>query len=199
MNKTTTPGRDRTITGRKYSRKPRRRVMWVDDFARRLITLSGIGSIAAVSLVGLFLAWVAWPLLMPSQFEKSRLLPSPERGQEREFLASAIDNYGILTWGFNPRGEIVVRSMADGKVLDRLPVGEGEIPTAWSFSVGKGKAVFGYADGRTQTADLQWQVDFLTADEEKLENADLVAGDVRVWQKGLLVRTPEGQLRHQFL
>jgi len=55
-----------TFTGRRTSRKPRTAVLLADRIARRLITTSGIGGIADVSLVGLFLVWVAAPLLRPS-------------------------------------------------------------------------------------------------------------------------------------
>jgi ABC-type uncharacterized transport system permease subunit len=55
-----------TITGRRYSRKPRKSVMFTDTLARRLITLSGIGAMVAVSLVGLFLVYVVLPLFTPT-------------------------------------------------------------------------------------------------------------------------------------
>ena len=203
MNTTPDPqdeARGRTITGRRYSRKPRRTVLWVDDLARRLITLSGIGSIVAVSLVGLFLVWVVLPLLLPSKFEKSRELPAATAGAGRDFVASAIDNYGIMTWGMTTAGEIIVRAIADGAELDRLPVGvDGAAPTAWSFGVGTGMVAFGFADGRTRIAELDWQTRFLEDDEVPASWRNLAVGESRVWEKGLLVRTPEGQLRHQVL
>ena len=65
----------RSFTGKTWSRKPRKSVLLQDLIARRLITLSGIGGIVAVSLVGLFLVWVVLPLLMPTKLSDQRDLP----------------------------------------------------------------------------------------------------------------------------
>jgi phosphate transport system permease protein len=199
MSRTTDQEPGRTITGRSYSRKPRRTVMWADDLARRLITLSGIGSIVAVSLVGLFLVWVVLPLLLPSKVTADRVLPAVGPAADRDLVASAMDNYGIMAWGLTRGGTLIVRSLADGSVIERLPIAAGEAPTSRSLGVGTGMAALGFADGRTQIVELAWQTDFLEEAQVPDGMRALAIGETATWQNGLLVRTPEGQLRHQVL
>ncbi|MDX2474896.1 MAG: ABC transporter permease subunit [Candidatus Krumholzibacteria bacterium] len=204
MNKTTTPRKSGSFTGRRYSRKPRRSVLWVDAFATRMIALSGIGSIVAVSLVGLFLVWVVLPLFLPTHLVKSLGLPmTKSSGQDGEVLdipvASAIDNYGLMVWEMRTDGELLVRALGSGEVLDRIAVGGTSVPSAWAFGVDTGPVAFGYEDGRAQTGEMAWETRFLGGDEVPPAALTLAAGETLVWENGLLVRTPEGQLRHQRL
>ena len=52
-----------TITGRRRERRTRWTVKLIDRLAKRLIVIGGIGTIAAVLSVCVFLIWVAWPLI----------------------------------------------------------------------------------------------------------------------------------------
>ncbi len=204
MSKTTTPGKSGSFTGRRYSRKPRRSVLWVDALATRLIALSGIGSIVAVSLVGLFLAWVVLPLFLPTEISKK--LGMPVSGVQSESgtpmtvpVASAIDNYGLMVWEMRTNGEIAVQALDGGAILERIQVGGGIVPTAWAFGVDTGPVAFGYADGRVQTGEMKWETRFLADAEVPAAALALEVGETHIWESGLLVRTPEGQLRHQRL
>lgn len=191
--------RGRSFTGRRFSRKPRRSVVWVDDLARRLITISGIGSIVAVTLVGLFLVWVALPLLLPARIEKERDVPGGTEVVGPDIVATAIDNYGIMSWSLTAAGEFIVRSLGTGEVLARVPLVEQGQPTAWTVGPGTSVAAFGYANGSTRIAELSWQTRFLEDDDVPPSYRDLAQSESRSWEQGLLVRTPEGQLRHQKL
>ncbi len=55
------------FTGRTRARRPKRSVLVTDRVARWVISLGGIGSIAAVSMVGLFLLYVVIPLFRAPQ------------------------------------------------------------------------------------------------------------------------------------
>ena len=94
MSRETGSDRKSTFTGHSFSRRPRRSVLWADTLAKRLITLSGIGGIVAVSLVGLFLVWVVLPLLMPTKLDDPRPLPGGEEGAVTTAVpvAQALDN-----------------------------------------------------------------------------------------------------------
>ncbi|MCB1183053.1 ABC transporter permease subunit [bacterium] len=199
MSTQTTRNGQGSITGRRYSRKPRRAVLFRDALARRLITLSGIGSIVAVSMVGLFLVWVVLPLLMPAQIAEDRPLPTDVGAGGSAFVAGAVDGYGNMSWGMTPQGEIIVRNLADGAVLDRIAVGDSLRPTAWSFGVGTGQAAFGFGDGTVRTAELVWHTTFHADEEVPDRYTDMIVGEARAWDNGVVVRTPEGQLRHQVL
>lgn len=201
MKSSSTPEMKSTFTGQKFSRKPRRRVLWGDAFARRLIAVSGVGSIVAVMLVGLFLAWVALPLVLPTRLTESHPMPGSGSAVSTAEgpLASAIDNYGIMGWEVTPSGEILVRSLRDGQLVDRFNLAPDMKPRSWAFGVGTGPMAIGYADGQVQTGRLSWQTRFLSPEETSEEISGMAVGERRVWEKGVLVRTPEGQLRQQKL
>jgi phosphate transport system permease protein len=184
-----------TFTGRRHSRKPRRTVLLADRVARRLIATSGIGGIVAVSLVGLFLVWVALPLLRPA-----RLAPDPAGATAAVpgavmAVAGGIDNYDTMTWSLLPDGRILVQALADGAELACFPALSGPAPrcVAW----GGDRLVFGLADGSIVTAAVDFAADY--PDEASLPSdvTALTAGRSRPWSGGLVTRTPEGQLRHQ--
>ena len=87
-----------SFTGRRFSRKPRKSVMFTDTLARRLITLSGIGSIVAVSLVGLFLVYVVLPLFTPTGLEQASgpVASASDDPAPPMVLHQTIDDYGSL-------------------------------------------------------------------------------------------------------
>ncbi len=208
MSPAVDPEKRRSITGKTWSRKPRRSVLLQDVIARRLITLSGIGGIVAVSLVGLFLVWVVLPLLVPTKLDDRRELPalaagvsdSPSpAGSRLAILDQAIDNYGSMSWNLMSDGFFLVQDLDTGKILDRIPVAEGRLPRSWAFAGPEGKCVFGFADGSVMFAKAAFTTEFLTDEAVPAEYHDLETGARRAWRNGSLERTPEGQLRFQVL
>ncbi|MEN8006629.1 MAG: ABC transporter permease subunit [Candidatus Krumholzibacteriota bacterium] len=195
----------RSITGKTWSRKPRRSVLLQDGIARRLITLSGIGGIVAVSMVGLFLLWVVLPLLLPTSLGDKRELPrvaepGPGSGTPGpRVVVQAVDNYGSLSWNLMSNGTFLVQDLDTGSILDRVFVDEGRIPRSWAFAGPEGKCIFGFADGSVILAEVSFVTEFLDDDDVPVSFRDLEPGDRRVWKNGSLERTPEGQLRFQEL
>ena len=193
----------RSFTGRTFSRKPSRRVLLSDDLARRLITLSGIGSIVAVSLVGLFLLWVVLPLLAPTDLEPVARGTTPEElppgSSGAPVLRQGIDVYASLVWTLHADGVITVRSLATGRPLPPLRVDPDDAPTAVAFAGRGGYAAFGFADGSVATAILEFVTDYLAADEVPAEIRALAVGETRVWDDAIVEKTPEGQYRRQHL
>ena len=61
-----------TITGRRRQRQTRWTVKLIDRLAKRLIIVGGIGTIAAVLSVCVFLLWVAAPLMFSPQVDGRR-------------------------------------------------------------------------------------------------------------------------------
>jgi phosphate transport system permease protein len=208
MNKAAGPTERRSITGKTWSRKPRRSVLLVDDLARRLITLSGIGGILAVSMVGLFLVWVALPLILPTGLADQKNLPAvvPAAG-DADFsaaspvtvLAQGIDNYGSMSWNLLSTGQFLVQELRSGEILDRFPVVAGRIPLSFAIAEAEGRCVFGFADGSVMLGLVGFTTEFLADDDVPAEFHDLAVGARRPWRQGLLERTPEGQLRLQVL
>ncbi len=192
----------RTVTGRSWSRKPRKSVLLQDVFARRLITLSGIGGIVAVSMVGLFLVWVVLPLLLPTRMGEGRDLPvvaEAESGSRVSILAQAIDNYGSMSWNLMSEGFFLVQDLDTGNILDRIPVDEGRLPTSWAFAGPEGKCAFGFSDGSVMLAEVVFITEFMADQDLPEKYHDLEIGARRPWKNGSLERTPENQLRFQVL
>jgi len=205
LNQTPNSNERRSITGKTWSRKPRRSVLLQDGIARWLIKLSGIGGIVAVSMVGLFLLWVVLPLLRPTGVGDQRNLPSvadptPGSGSYRlEAVAQAIDNYGSMSWNLMSNGYFLVQDLDTGKILDRIPVDEGRVPRCWAFAGPEGKCIFGFADGSVVLAEVSFTTKFLDDEDVPADYHDLQPGARKTWRNGSLERTPEGQLRFQVL
>ncbi len=184
-----------SFTGRRYSRKPRTSVLLADRVARRLITTSGIGGIAAVSLVGLFLVWVAFPLLKPARLEPEATGVGAAGAETAHAVAVRIDNYGTMSWSLLPEGRLVVQDLGSGAVLQRLEMAPGLVPTA--ATSGGDRLVLGFGDGSIVTAAVEFASEYLTDDAITDELRAMPVGGIRPLGSGLVARTPEGQWRHQ--
>jgi phosphate transport system permease protein len=184
-----------SFTGRRYSRKPRTTVLLADRIARRLITTSGIGGIAAVSLVGLFLVWVAVPLLRPARLEPEGAGVAASGSEVGAAVAVRIDNYGTMSWSLLPNGQVLVQDLDSGAVLERLTVAPGSAPTA--ATSGGDRVVLGFADGSVVTAAVEFEAEYLGDETLTDELRAMAVGASRPWGTGLVERTPEGQWRHQ--
>jgi phosphate transport system permease protein len=169
-----------------------------------LITLSGIGGIVAVSMVGLFLLWVVLPLLLPTKMGDERSLPlvataADPQGEPATVVAQGIDNYGSLSWNLMSDGIFLVQDLDSGEALDRIPVSAGRVPRSWAFAGPEGRCVFGFADGSVALAEVTFATSYLDDADVPAEYHGLGAGQRARWRNGSLARTPEGQLRFQEL
>jgi len=179
------------FTGRRRDRKPKRSVLVADKAAGALITVGGLGSILAVSMVGVFLIWVAAPLFFPPSVGEAELLaPTAPPG-----APPVIDEQHTLSWTWLGDGRVEVRSLLDGRVLKTLDAGLPQQPTAWSLGAGEGRLVLGYADGTVQTGRIDFRTEYPDADTVPAELHDLPPGGSAVLDDGVVQRTPEGQFR----
>ncbi len=170
--------------------------MWVDDFARRVITLSGIGSIVAVSLVGLFLVWVVLPLFAPTGLEEVDSRESASSTQR--VLYQGVNNYGSLVWSLHSDGIVQVRDLEKGLLLESLKVWSDGPPTAWAVADQGRRLVFGFASGVMITATTEFEVEYLDGDDLTAEMEHLVPGQKLAHGQGLVEKTNEGQFRFSF-
>ncbi len=198
MSSETGPG---TFTGQRFSRKPRRSVLLADKLAERMITISGIGGIFAVSLVGLFLVWVVLPLLAPSSIGKDHERPpvAVTGGGSVRIIAGGMDGYGTMAWSLDADGAVTVRELEGGAVLQRVAVRDSFPPTAWAIGAADQRGVLGYADGSIQVLNLEFLAEYYADDEIDAALRGLAVGERAPWRDGLVERTPAGQLRHQTL
>lgn len=186
----------RSFTGRRRLRKTRAVVRWADRAARWLITLGGIGTIAAVSTVGLFLAWVAAPLFLPPRMEPGPAHALPAEPTVGRIGGLGVDERATVGWIFREDGSFSVTRLDTGERLQRVTPFE-QPPCCWSFSIDNPQCAFGFADGTVRLASLSMESEFLSPADLSAELRALPAGRLATFREGVLSRTPEGQFRLQ--
>ncbi len=187
-----------SFTGRTVSRKPAPRILLADRWAGWVITASGIGGILAVSLVGLFLLWVALPLLLPTKVElQNKMLPpgGSNTGSQTRIRAQAMDTYGSMVWSLLDQGLVVVQSLSSGLILKQIPIEAASSLTCNSDS-DNGRLALGFADGTVTLAEFSFKPQFLNELDVPPEMRKIARGESKPWAGGILTRTPEGMLRH---
>src|SRR5262245_7717544 len=111
-------------TATRRVRRPRRTrasVKLVDRLAQALITVGGIGTILAVSVLCVFLVWVVVPLFLPPRLEEEGG-GGPLAGDPDPALG--LDSHGRMGWSCGADGEFRVFRAADGEELQHLrPLG----------------------------------------------------------------------------
>src|SRR5688572_1874134 len=181
----------RRFTGVERRRKTSWKVLAGDRAARALITLGGLGTIAAVGLVCVFLVWVVVPLFLPASFAP---LPSADRAAAdggRRPAAVRVDEYGTLRWTLFEDGSVDLFRADTGERLDTVRPAPGEEPTAVALTGAEGRIAFGYADGRVRLGRIRIAAGRLVVDGEP--PAD-VGGGRPVVRLDLTLRSGEPRL-----
>src|SRR3954454_16933318 len=88
------------LTRRAPRRFTRRSVRVGDAIARLVITVGGIGTIAAVMAVCVFLAWVVWPLFLPTR-ELGTSTAAMKWGQAPP-ARLGVDESRLIGWAIEP-------------------------------------------------------------------------------------------------
>ncbi|MFN2426153.1 MAG: ABC transporter permease subunit [Candidatus Binatia bacterium] len=156
------------------SRTTRPSVRLADRFARNIIRIGGIGTIAAISTVFLFLAWVVWPLVRGETLSAPRRIPVTF-GAENVLATGSDDTLSVL-WAYGDGGRFVTLAAADGRILEEqrpFP----EVPTAWAFPVRAGRGIFGFADGTIRFVAVENRTEYRHADAVPAEHRQRAAGD----------------------
>ena len=184
------PRRDRVARTR-ADRKTQKSVRILDRLAGAVITIGGIGTIAAVLLVAVFLTWVAAPMFFPRELDEGPVIATG--GADTEVLAIGFDEYRTIAWSMQRDGRVLFHDADSGRELEEArPFGE-RAPTAWAFPPGEDQAAFGFENGDLVLLHIGFALRFL--DDEPAELADLTAGQRRTFEGGIVERTPTGQLR----
>jgi phosphate transport system permease protein len=193
------PREHRPITGRVRRRETSLLVKVVDRFARGLITLAGIGTILAVSLVCVFLVWVVVPLFLGGEAREERRLHFQTGGEPPPIVKLAADEYQVLGWKYSLDGTLEVFRLDDGKLLSSRRLFDAA-PTAYAFAVRDGHAIFGFEDGRVQFGTIRFQTSFLRYRDLDLHSgATDPAPRLLEHEDGIVELTPTGQYRFQRL
>ncbi|MFN2377175.1 MAG: ABC transporter permease subunit [Candidatus Binatia bacterium] len=135
-----------------------------DRVARQVIRIGGIGTIAAISTVFLFLSWVVWPLLRAETLGAPRVVGG-EAGVDlggEKILAAGTDDALSIVWAYGDRGRFLAVAASDGRLLQELRPFP-EVPTAWSFPVRADRGILGFADGSIRFVQIDHRTEYRDA------------------------------------
>lgn len=154
-----------TYTGRKRNLRTKAIVRWTDRIARLVITVGGIGTIVAVSTVGVFLAIVVAPLFFSATLEAKA---QHDRSTNPAAEHMGMDESGKLTWALTADGKIEVWALETGQMTQRIPLATDAPIRSSAFLAKRDALVLGLANGSVQL------LRFKTANERR---ASPVTGD----------------------
>ncbi len=189
------PDRPRTFTGRGRARQTSRSVRIADRVAKVLIMIGGLGTIAAVSLVCVFLIWVLLPLFGGATVTEAA--SAPLTGTDAQARRFAVDEYRTIAWRLEPDGRLQVLATADGALIEeQRPFADYDV-TAWAFSPTGPEFVIGLADGKV----VQGTIGFETGSPDEADlpppiRALPVGGRAR-WKDGIVEHAAAGRFRLQ--
>ena len=189
-----------SLTGRPRRRRTSPIVRWGDRIARWAIAAGGIGTIAAVSIVCVFLVYVVVPLFEPASIDHPASLAPPEKDGAGQNRPRRISEHWL---GLYPDGKLYCFLLADGRPLGQpreiKGSGKGDSArlTASSFAADSETCAFGFQDGGLQTGRIGFKTSFLRPSAVPETIRGLKPGETVPLESGVVSRTPEGQFRQE--
>ena len=182
------------MTKPRRNRTTRRSVVLGERLARTAITLGGLGTILAVTLIFVFLAWIVLPLFSSPSSSEATERPAA-RPRTTAPLRLAVDGERLMAWSLDPDGVLTPMSLVGGEDPAPSRPFAGSAPTAASFPIVGEQVVFGYEDGSISLTESKDEMEFLAVEEVPEELRDLAPGSAQVFDSGVLERTPQDQFR----
>lgn len=213
-----------SFTGRRREKKTSFSVRFADVVSQRLITIGGIGTIVAVSLVAVLLVAVVWPLFTSATLgvaERAALPWSADtaRGPAtaqadsspggQQPLHVAVDEYRTMGWSLFADGTLQVFRLDSGQQLSRRPLFEGPaeltaisvIPDTDDANKREDESLVSVAAGFDDGSLRLGKIGFRTSFREIATVPDglrtLGIGEVGVMEDGVVKVTPQRQFRLQ--
>ena len=198
------PPGETAFTGYQRAHKTRPGVRIAEIASKSIITIGGVGVIAAVFLVFVFLASVVVPLV-----GRSRIEPAVSQSGAGA-AADAIDRFVLVDEFRVAAAELIDGGRAlrhfridpgvpdGGMLLQELPLFD-ERPTSLTYSDEGGWLAAGFADGTIRLGQVLFETDFYEDDDVPARLRTLAEGEVGVLDDASIQRTPIGQLRRQRL
>ncbi len=196
-----------SFTGRTRKHRTSPLVRVTDVLARVCITVGGIGTIGAVTLVCVFLVWVVVPLFRGATVSPPKQLASSS--DQKQPIREGLDEYQMLGWSLSQDGGIATFRLDDGRPLDRaVPKGlyAGAPLSAWSAPDRVENIALGFADGSIQLGRIGFASRLLDDNEiteamRALKPGEMVefAEKEGEFARGLVKALPDGQYRLQRL
>jgi phosphate transport system permease protein len=141
-------------------RVTRRRIKIADAMAGLVITLGGIGTLAAILGVFVFLLWIVWPLFTAPRALGTQLTAIPWSGGAPARLG--VDENVAIGWTIEANGSLRVFRLSDGHVLATQALAGDARVTAWSASLaGSDDLAVGLADGSVKFGHVRFSTRML--------------------------------------
>lgn len=163
--------------------------------AKFLISVGGVGTIAAVTLIFVFLVWVVVPLFRGADHDDAR--HAAVAANTNAPLAIGNDEYRRLAFALDPSGELVVWRTDDGAQLEKRTLFPDGRLTAVAQRDSNGDMAFGFADGSVRLGRIAFSARFVDASAQPEIARQLESTQLAVVGNALVERTPDGQLRMQ--
>jgi phosphate transport system permease protein len=184
----------KSFTGRQRRLTNRWNVKFGDWVARALITVGGIGTIAAVSMVFVFLAYVAFPLFLPTKVSQAVVRPRDEREMP---VVVQVDENQVFVWKVFADSRFQVAHFDNGEVLHESQLlNDAQVRSAAAFPEGDEFAL-GLDTGQVVLGNFAEEVRLRRPAELPPEIVGLRIGERTEFENGVLLRTPQGQYRWQ--
>lgn len=175
-------------------RTTRRSVVVGEQLAQVAITIGGLGTILAVALIFVFLAWVVMPMFSSPAIGKVTEATALGEHQNAS-LHLGVDGERLMAWTLSSGGVLELTSLVDDEDLPSTrPFGE-ETATTVSIPIVGDRVVFAFADGTVNLSTAGFRTEFLTEEQVPGLLSDLDMGTARVHDGGVLERTPLDQFR----
>jgi len=165
--------------------------------SRAFITIGGIGTILAVGLVCVFLAWVVVPLFLPASLTGSQHFPLPWKAEPP--LRAGMDEYRLLGWALFPDGSVATYRMDNGTLLERRkPEGlHTAVLTACAPPSNSDELALGFADGSVQFGRVGFTSRLVEETELPDNLRELPDGGLAPFEGGILQNLSGGRFRAQ--
>ncbi|MDZ4820295.1 MAG: hypothetical protein SGJ20_15115, partial [Planctomycetota bacterium] len=176
-------------------------IWWTDRIAKHVIAIGGIGTIAAVLLVFVFLLSVAIPLFRPAKVSESTTWSTPWKTNGA--ILSAVNEYRTIGWALFPAGKIHGYSLTDGSVIGEpisvLSEENSSELSAAALSIDGSFITLGFSDGTIRQGSVSFDTTFVELADAEPALRDLPENEARASNGGIVQRIPNGLLRHQKL
>jgi phosphate transport system permease protein len=159
----TPPMPEQDLGGQRRRRVTRRGVRLAERLARLLISIGGIGTIVAVTLILVFLAWVVTPLFMGARMEARGAPVATAAASARNVLQVGLDPRGAAAWALYDDGSVQTWRLSDGAQLERRSLGIPRLLTASALLPSGDELALGFADGSLRTCAIAFDADDGTA------------------------------------
>ncbi len=170
--------------------KHRRSSKWMlllDKIAHHVITIGGIGTIAAVLMVFFFLVWVVGPMFMPADTQAVSTAAVDYKEIPR-FIG--MDDDQSLIWSISDSGTLQIFDAKSGEYVHGQNLFGENKPTAITVSTIHNIIVAGFADGTIRIGKIEFINSFFDKEQIESDYHEMAVGEFKRRGLGVVFKTP---------